>query len=102
MHLVSGVTNAFNIRIYSSLIIGFDIALTDKGPVIIEANHDPHLVMMQIAHKEGMLDTRMEKALAYADRRIREESKNLQNQFSQERHQKAVDNKKALAFRASA
>ncbi len=85
-----------------SLIIGFDIALTDKGPLVIEANHDPHLVMMQIAHKEGMLDARMEKALAYADRHVREDSKNLRDQLKQERHQKAVDNKKALALRASA
>ena len=35
---------------FPSKIIGWDIAITENGPLIIEANHNPHLGMADIAY----------------------------------------------------
>jgi len=51
----------------NAVIIGFDIAITPNGPVIVEANCNPHLAMLQMAHRKGVLDEHMMSALAYVE-----------------------------------
>jgi len=51
----------------NALLIGFDIAITDDGPVIVEVNNDPHLIMLQIAFQKGVLDQPMLDSLKYAE-----------------------------------
>jgi hypothetical protein len=38
-------------RLLPNKIIGWDIAVTNEGPLVIEGNHDPGIVMTEIAHK---------------------------------------------------
>jgi Sugar-transfer associated ATP-grasp len=39
-------------------MIGWDIAITDVGPVIVEPNETPDHMLPQIADRRGMLDDR--------------------------------------------
>lgn len=50
-----------------ALIFGFDIAISSDGPLLVEANSDPHLIMLQIAHRKGVLDEKMLAAMNYAE-----------------------------------
>lgn len=36
-------------KLYPEMLIGWDVALSNKGPMIIEGNSSPHLVMAQIS-----------------------------------------------------
>ena len=51
-----------------SLVLGFDIALSKHGPVLIEANYTPDLIMLQACSGEGILDETMTEALDHAKR----------------------------------
>jgi len=51
----------------NALLIGFDMGITDDGPVIVEVNNDPHLIMLQAAFRKGMLDQPMLDSLRYAE-----------------------------------
>ncbi|MDE2336026.1 MAG: hypothetical protein KGL10_01825 [Alphaproteobacteria bacterium] len=37
-------------------LLGWDIAATKDGPVVIEVNETPDVMMIQIAHRKGLLD----------------------------------------------
>jgi hypothetical protein len=41
-------------------LIGWDIAITDQGPVIVEPNMLPDLHLLQIADRQGMMDARFQ------------------------------------------
>ena len=38
-------------KLLPNRIIGWDIAITNEGPIVIEGNHDPGIVMTEISHK---------------------------------------------------
>ena len=84
-----------------AVIIGFDIALTDVGPVIIEANWDPHLIMQQVAHNKGMMDERMEKAVAYVKGRMRKEVQDTRQFLKDERKANSEAMRQALAKKSA-
>jgi hypothetical protein len=46
-------------------IIGWDIAATDDGPVIVEANYSPDFSLVQIADRRGVLCKEFNDLLAY-------------------------------------
>lgn len=83
-----------------TLILGFDIAITAEGPVIIEANADPHLIMMQIAHRQGGLDATMEATLAYAKKLQTDEHARLKASLRAETQSAKTDMKQALAVKS--
>jgi hypothetical protein len=41
-------------------LIGWDMAITDKGPVIVEPNLTPDFILPQIAERRGILDDRFQ------------------------------------------
>lgn len=84
-----------------AVMIGFDIALTESGPVIVEANYDPHLIMLQIAHGEGVLDAKMDQALTYVEHRVKKRDGDTREALKRERKQKAIDDKKALTMKSA-
>jgi hypothetical protein len=46
-------------------IIGWDIAATDDGPVIVEANHNPDFNLAQIADRRGVRDKEFNDLIAH-------------------------------------
>ena len=84
-----------------SLIIGFDIAVSPDGPVIIEANYDPHLIMLQVAHQKGVLDEHMLGAMDYMKRIIADEHAGIKAHVLKERAQNKKDMQEALTKKAA-
>lgn len=91
MGLLSGVS-----------LLGFDVAITDKGPVIIEANNDPHMIMMQVAHQKGVLDKPMLEALEHASRSKAQKAAKLKAQLANEREATKEDMRKAVSTKQAA
>jgi hypothetical protein len=62
-------TIALAVSAHSSLVgwrvIGWDIAVVDDGPVIIEGNSNPDLDIIQRTHREPMGDSRFGELLAH-------------------------------------
>ena len=51
----------------NSVLIGFDVTITNDGPLIVEANNSPDLGILQVAHGKGLLDEQMVSAMAHAE-----------------------------------
>ncbi len=85
----------------SAVIIGFDIALSNEGPIIVEANSDPHLIMLQVAHGKGVLDEKMLAALDYVSTSQRAKSDEVRAILAKERAEAKVEMKKATALKAT-
>ena len=49
-------------------LIGWDIACTDKGPVIVEMNEHPDSFLMQFADRRGIFDDEFKKFLAFQEK----------------------------------
>ena len=57
-------------------LIGWDIAISNNGPLIIEANETPDLALMQYASGRGMLDDKFEAFVqAHREARAAEQAK---------------------------
>ena len=53
-------------RVFNDIrIVGWDIAPTDEGGVIVEGNYAPDFKLVQMAERRGILDGRMTAFLAY-------------------------------------
>jgi len=79
-----------------SLLLGFDIAIDANGPLIIEANPTPHLVMMEVSHGKGILDEHMIAAMAYLNRIVDERKQRLKEQVRADRKKNKQDVMAAL------
>jgi hypothetical protein len=53
-------------------LIGWDIAATKAGAVIVEPNNTPDLFMVQLADRRGIMDSRFKAFLAHCEMRNRE------------------------------
>lgn len=84
-----------------SVLVGFDVAITEKGPVIVEANYDPHLIMLQIAHGKGVLDEQMNDALSYVEQRLSDRVSNVRKVLKEESKQKAAMDREALSLKSA-
>jgi len=49
-------------------LIGWDIACTDQGPLIVEMNECPDSFISQFADRRGLLDETLQKLIAFQDR----------------------------------
>jgi D-alanine-D-alanine ligase-like ATP-grasp enzyme len=49
-------------------LIGWDIACTEKGPVIVEMNEHPDSFLMQFAERRGLLDGMFRDFVAFQKR----------------------------------
>lgn len=79
-----------------TLLIGFDIGLSATGPVMIEANYDPHLIMLQVCHRKGVLDAHMAEAMAYMKKVIADERAGIKAHVLAERAQNKKEMSDAL------
>ena len=84
-----------------AVIIGFDVAFTTSGPVIVEANYDPHLLMLQAAHHKGVMDQQMTDTINYVEARLTKRALDYREKMKQERKQKAADNRQAASIKAA-
>jgi len=83
-----------------TLLIGFDVAITPDGPMVIEANADPHLMMMQIAHQKGAMDGTMLATIAHADGLDKQIRTEIVTKLKTERQEKKSEMKSALTTKA--
>ena len=84
-----------------ALLIGFDIAITNKGPVIVEVNNDPHLIMLQAAFRKGVLDKKMLAAVAYANNLKSERVSSVKQKLADEQRKNKADLKDAVSTKAA-
>ncbi len=84
-----------------SVLLGFDIAISPDGPVIIEVNGDPHLILMQIAHKKGVLDTHMLEALDYVENKQARDRAKLKEHLRLERDAAKAEMQEAVRRKAA-
>lgn len=82
-------------------MLGFDVALSSEGPIVVEANSDPHLIMMQVAHRKGVLDTHMNEALAHVSNVKSAKLASIKAHLAQERADAKSDIKKAVSTKAA-
>lgn len=61
-------------------LIGWDIAATANGAVIVEPNNTPDLFMVQLADRRGILDARFKAFLAHCEARNRERASRERDQ----------------------
>jgi len=47
------------------VVIGWDIAILDRGPVIVEGNGNPDMDILQRFMREGLREHRFARLLAY-------------------------------------
>ena len=71
--------------IFSELgLIGWDIAPTDDGCVLVEGNHNPDLMLPQLADRRGVLEPRLKRLLDGAARRARADERELKSAYRRE------------------
>ena len=65
--VAGGVVSAFTFW-QAATLIGWDIACTDQGPMIVEMNECPDSFISQFADRRGLLDETLQKFIAFQDR----------------------------------
>ncbi|MEM9280142.1 MAG: sugar-transfer associated ATP-grasp domain-containing protein, partial [Pseudomonadota bacterium] len=83
-------------------LIGFDIAVSKDGPVLVEVNTGPDFGMLQIAFQEGVLDEKMQ---AMLDDIQHTKKDRMQTNKQNLRNEAAVNNQKmkqALSLKSAA
>jgi hypothetical protein len=58
-------------------LIGFDIAMSESGPVIVEMNHNPDFFLNQLADTRGVLDADFQKVIENQKRKAAERVKEI-------------------------
>lgn len=66
-------------------LLGWDIAITRNGPAIVETNYDPHLIMLQTAHRKGVWDEKIQAALAIVAAAIKANQKSFDRIVDEEK-----------------
>jgi hypothetical protein len=61
-------------------LIGFDMAISESGPVIVEMNHTPDFFLNQLADGRGMLDEELIKEIANQKRKAGARSKEIKRE----------------------
>ena len=79
-----------------AVLIGFDMAITDKGPVIVEVNNDPHLIMLQVALRKGILDAPMLDMISYVEKLKTDTKNEIKGVLKQEQKERKEDMSEAL------
>jgi hypothetical protein len=64
-------------------LIGFDMAISEAGPVIVEMNHNPDFFLNQLADGRGMLDEELLNVIAAQKRKASERSKEIKREARQ-------------------
>ena len=64
-------------------LIGFDMALTGSGPVIVEMNHNPDFFLNQLADGRGVLDAKLLAFIADQKRHAAERVKVIKREARQ-------------------
>jgi hypothetical protein len=64
-------------------LIGFDMAMSETGPVVVEMNHNPDLFLNQLADGRGVLDAEFSMVVADQKRKAAERTKTIKREVSQ-------------------
>jgi hypothetical protein len=64
-------------------LIGFDMAISENGPVVVEMNHNPDFFLNQLADGRGVLDAEFGKFVAEQKRKTAERTKMIKREARQ-------------------
>jgi Sugar-transfer associated ATP-grasp len=84
-----------------ALLLGFDVALSSRGPMLIEANYAPDLVMLQVSKRAGVVDKAMAEAMAYKKQIAADERAVLKSYLQSEHAKYKKDMSDALTKKAA-
>ncbi len=86
----------------SAAMLGFDVAICDNGPVLVEANSSPHLMMLQTSHRKGVLDEQLLAALRWVDEFKKRRDSDIKAYLKAETAQHNAAMKEAVAIKSKA
>lgn len=84
----------------TAAMLGFDVAVCENGPVLVEANSDPHLMMLQTSHRKGVLDEQLLSALRWVDDFKKRRDSDIKAYLKAEAAERNATMKEAAAIKA--